>query len=422
MLMKIKKIFGAEVLDSRGTPTVECIVELDSGIAASAIVPSGMSTGSHEALELRDGKKRFNGKGVEKAAGNITKKISKLAIGKNPSEQRKLDGLMIDLDGTKNKRKLGSNAILASSLAIARAGALSKKIELYEHLGKLANRPPNSLPVPFANIINGGLHAGTKLKIQEFMIAPVGARRFSDGVLMVAETYQTLKAELKANYGNFAVNVGDEGGFAPPLANTNEALEFLQHSIEKAGYSKQIKIAIDAAASEFYKNGKYIVDEKTHDEGEMVDFYSDLAKTYGLISIEDPFSEDDWEGFAELTGKIGSKVQIVADDLTVTNVERIRKAVEKKAANCLLLKVNQIGSLSESISAANFAFDNKWKVMVSHRSGETEDAFIADLAVALQCKQIKLGAPCRGERTAKYNRLLRIERILGSKARYGWKR
>ncbi|MFH1443453.1 MAG: phosphopyruvate hydratase [Candidatus Micrarchaeota archaeon] len=417
--MKIKRIAAAEMLDSRGTPTVECEIILGDNSTASAMIPSGMSTGSHEALEKRDGGRRFMGKGVLAAVKNINNKIAPKLIGRNPSNQSEIDRLMIELDGTENKSNLGANAILAVSLASARAGAHSQRQELFQHISKLAKRKI-AMPVPFANIINGGLHAGGSLKIQEFMIAPTGARSFSEAVVMVAETYHALKADLRKKFGNSSVNVGDEGGFAPPIENTAGALDMICDAIDELGYSRRILPAIDAAASEFFKDGKYSVDGKGRSPGEMVDFYSDLAKKYKLVSIEDPFSEDDWDGFSELNRKFNGKVQIVTDDLTVTNPIRLQAAIGKKCGNCLLLKVNQIGTLSESISAAGLSFRSKWGIMVSHRSGETEDPFIADLAVGLGCRQIKLGAPARGERTAKYNRLLRIEGLLGKKAAYGW--
>jgi enolase len=418
--MKIKKISSIQILDSRGIPTIRCQIELYNGKIASAIVPSGMSTGTYEALELRDGGKAYMGKSVQKAVFNVNNIISKKITGKGFGSQKEIDDLLIVLDGTKNKSKLGANAILAVSLAAARAAASNNELELFEYLGRMDGRTANKMPVPFCNIINGGVHAGTDLKIQEFMIAPIGAKSFSEGVRMVVETYQTLKAELKKKYGNSSVNVGDEGGFAPPLKNAEDALEFIQVAVEKAGYAGKVRIALDAAASEFYKDGKYELDGKKFGQGELIDHYSGLIGKYGIISIEDPFQEDQFDGFFEFTKKMGGKVQVVADDLTVTNMERLEMAIEKKCANCLLLKVNQIGSLSESIKAANYSFKNGWGVMVSHRSGETEDAFISDLAVGIGSRQIKLGAPARGERTAKYNRLLLIESMLGAKAKYGW--
>ncbi len=418
--MKISKIRSLEVLDSRGSPTVECEVALQNGICARAIVPSGMSTGSYEALELRDGGKRFWGKGVRKAVGNIEGKIEKKIIGLDPADQDRIDAKMLKLDGTPNKSKLGANAILAVSMAVARAAAAERKIELFQHLAWIAGKKGLAMPVPFANIINGGVHAGTGLGIQEFMIAPIRARSFSKGLVAVAETYQILKARLKKKFGPFAANVGDEGGFAPPLKTAPEAIEFLLDSIEEAGYGKEVKVAMDCAASEFFRNGKYSLDGRQFGAPELIDYYTELMDKFGIISIEDPFAEDEWESFFEFTRKMGGRAQVVGDDLTVTNAGRIREAARRKCVNCLLLKVNQIGTLSESIFAAKLAVGSGWNVMVSHRSGETEDAFISDLAVALECRQIKLGAPARGERTSKYNRLLRIERMLGSRAKYSW--
>ena len=418
----MKKIIGREVLDSRGCPTVECEITLADGRMASAIVPSGASTGSHEAIELRDGEKRFGGKGVLRAVKNINGPIAKKLIGMDASAQKEIDSALIDLDGTKNKGRLGANAILAVSLAAARANALFSGMELFKNIAKMSGRGNGKtflMPVPFSNIINGGVHAGNDLKIQEFMVAPVGAKGFYEGARMVSEVYGKLKADLKEKYGKSAVNVGDEGGFAPPLKRTDEGLEMIQKAIDEVGYPKEVKLAIDAAASEFFKNGKYEIDGRKMAPEELSEYYSQLIRTYKIISLEDPFSEDEFGSFARLTKRIGGKVQIVADDLTVTNISRLKTAVLKKSANCLLLKVNQIGTLTESIVAANYAFKNGWGVMVSHRSGETEDAFIADLAVGLGCGQIKLGAPARGERTAKYNRLLRIEGMLGKDAEYG---
>lgn len=438
--MKIERIQGMEVLDSRGNPTVECKITLKGGAFASAITPSGASTGSHEAIELRDGGKRYNGKGVLKAVKNINEIIAKKITGMDATDQAGIDRAMVAADGTSAKSRLGANAILAVSLAAARAGAISKNMELFEYLEELnrigmnrAGKPSGipktgslNLPVPFSNIINGGVHAGNDLKIQEFMVAPIKARSFSEGARMVCEIYATLKSGLKGKFGKNSTNVGDEGGFAPPLRKTEEALDLILNAIDELGYSKEVKIAIDAASSEFFetavgaKERKYSIDGKYLNAMEMVDFYMALIGKYGLISIEDPFAEDEWGAFAEFTSKAGNKIQIVADDLTVTNTDRLQKAVSLKCANCLLLKVNQIGTLTESMEASSFSFANGWNVMVSHRSGETEDAFISDLAVALQCRQIKLGAPARGERTAKYNRLSRIEQMLGAKAKYGW--
>ena len=421
MVSAISKVSAREILDSRGFPTVECEVVLKDNSIGIAAVPSGASTGSHEAIELRDCDKRYLGKGVRKAVENVNSKISKKIIGEDATEQGKIDEILISLDGTENKSNLGANAILAVSLAVARASANSKKIPLYGHLSSLSNSKPASIPVPFSNIINGGKHAGNHLKIQEFMIAATRAKSFSEACQFTSEIYHTLKQNLKKKFGSSAINVGDEGGFAlPSFKESVDALEEISTAIEQLGYQKKAKIALDCAASEFFSEGKYELDGKKFVSSELYEYYSSLIQTYGIISIEDPFSEDDFLSFSEFTKKYGSNLQIIADDLTVTNPKRIANAISLDSANCLLLKVNQIGTLTESFEAAKLCFISKWNVMVSHRSGETEDPFISDLAVALNCKQIKLGAPARGERTAKYNRLLKIEEELGSKSRYGW--
>lgn len=324
-------------------------------------------------------------------------------------EQKAIDDALVGLDGTPDKGRLGANAILAVSLASARLAAERKRIPLHEHLANLSETKKTKLPVPFCNVINGGKHAGTSLAIQEFIIIPIKAKTFYEAVRWISEIYHALKKDIKERFGKEATNVGDEGGFAPPLTKTEEALFLLEEAIKNAGYGRKIKIAIDAAASEFYKQGKYYIDEKELYANELHDFYAQLIDSYPIISIEDPFHQDDFPAFSELTKAFGSKIQVVADDLTVTNPERVVKAVDEKTANCLLLKVNQIGTLTEAFRAANIARTGKWNIMVSHRSGETEDTFIADLAVGLGCGQIKAGAPARGERTAKYNRLLRIE-------------
>lgn len=409
----ISDISAREILDSRGNPTVE--VELVAGkvaggntstIQALASVPSGASTGTHEALELRDGGKRFLGLGVQKTIHNVEKIIAPKLRGIDCWEQEKIDRLMIKLDGTSNKRRLGANALLAVSLACARAAALAEKKELYQYINTLAkvNRKP-SLPQPFFNIINGGKHAGGNLPFQEFMIAPQG-KNFAGCLKIGSEVYHVLKGILVKKYGKTAINVGDEGGFAPPIKTAEEALELLQAAIEKAGYAGKVDLAMDCAASEFYKNGKYNLPKKWTKE-QLLNYYLKLITKYKLFSLEDPLEQEDFQGFAELRRKSG--IQIVGDDLTVTNVQRIRKAISEKSCNCLLLKVNQIGTLTEALEAVRLAYSAGWKVMVSHRSGETEDTFIADLAVGIGCGMIKAGAPCRGERTAKYNRLVRIE-------------
>jgi len=415
--MKITKLFARQVLDSRGNPTIE-VEAYFNNVKASAIVPSGASTGKYEALELRDGKKEYLGKSVMKAVENVNKIISKKIVGMEFLNQKSIDDTLIQLDGTKNKTKLGANAILGVSMAVCRLAALIKQKQLYEYIGEIAGtntKGPNaktySIPVPFSNVINGGKHAGSSLKIQEFMITPVYARTFEEAVRMTAETYQILKKLVEEKYGKSATNVGDEGGFAPQLTTAEQALDLLVEAIKKSGYAGKVKIAMDSAASEFYdeKTGCYVMD-KSYTKDEMVDYYMKLLKTYPIVTLEDPFDQDDFESWAKLTEKASKlKVPIIGDDLLVSNPERIQMAIEKKLCSALLLKVNQIGTITEAINAAKMAFSAGWMVMVSHRSGETEDTFIADLAVGLGCGHIKLGAPCRTERVAKYNQLLRIE-------------
>jgi enolase len=416
-LIEIIDIRARYILDSRGNPTVEVDVETDYGFGRAA-VPSGASTGKFEACELRDGKKDFKGKSVYKALANVEEKILPELIGLDALDQRGIDELLIQLDGTANKKKLGANAILGVSLATARAAAQALELPLYRHLG---GTNAHILPVPSMNVINGGAHAGNQIDIQEFMIQPVGAKTFSEAVQMCAETYHTLKDLLKKKYGPGAVNVGDEGGFAPNMKKIEEPLDMIVKAISKAGYTKKIKIALDCAASEFYdgKKKKYMVSGKAYSSKELIDVYKRMARKYPIISIEDPFDEEDWKAFADITKEMGDKVQIVGDDLLVTNTKRLTKGIKMGACNALLLKVNQIGTVSESIDAAEMSFKNKWGVMVSHRSGETEDNFIADLTVALGTGQLKSGAPCRSDRNAKYNQLLRIEEDLGPVAQYG---
>ncbi len=412
---KVLNVRGREVLDSRGNPTVEAEITTSFGVI-SAIAPSGASTGTHEVLELRDGGKRYGGKGVQKAVQNVNKLIAPKLKGMDVTDLRAIDQVMIELDGTKTKERLGGNAMVAVSLAAARAGAAANGLELHEHL------VPGSklLPMPMMNIINGGKHAGTGLKIQEFMIVPVGATKFSDALRMGAEVYQTLRTILKESFGPAAINVGDEGGFAPPFDDTRQALDAIVKAIVKAGYEpgKEVSLALDCAASEFCDQGVYSIDKRRVGPQDLMDYYSALVRDYPLVSIEDPVDEEAFDLMALMTLRMGRKVQIIGDDMFVTNVERIRKAISKKAGNCTLLKVNQIGTVSESMDAAKLSFEAGYRVVVSHRSGETEDTSIADLAVALGCGQIKTGAPARAERTAKYNRLLRIEEMLGKKAAF----
>lgn len=422
--------------DSRGNPTVEVDIETCDGLFRAA-VPSGASTGIYEALELRDGdKSRYLGKGVLKAVENVNKHIAPALIGKDATHQTEIDKLMVEqLDGTKNewgwcKSKLGANAILAVSMALCRAGAAHKKMPLYKYVADLAGNSTEKmvLPVPAFNVINGGSHAGNKLPMQEFMILPVGATSFKDALKMGAEVYHNLKTVIKKKYGMDATNVGDEGGFAPNILDNFEALDLLVEAIKLAGHEGKVKIGMDVAASEFFKkeDGKEIYDLDFKTTGstkkvsgeELAQIYVEFCSKYPMISIEDPFDQDDWASYAKLTENIGKEVQIVGDDLLVTNPTRINKALQEKACNALLLKVNQIGSVTESIEACKLSQKNGWGVMVSHRSGETEDTFIADLVVGLATGEIKTGAPCRSERLAKYNQLLRIEEQLGEHSVY----
>ena len=411
----IKSVHAREILDSRGNPTVEVEVELDDKTIGRAAVPSGASTGAFEAAELRDGGSRYLGKGVQTAVNNVNNKIAPVVIGLNAQAQRDLDVKMIELDGSKNKSNLGANAILGVSLATARAVALSKNQSLFKYLG---GQEAKTLPVPMMNILNGGAHADTNVDIQEFMIAPIGAENFKESIRWGAEIYHSLKSVLKKK--GLATSIGDEGGFAPNLESNRAALDLILVAIESAGFKAgpQIALAMDVAATEFFADGKYKFEGKQLTSDQMIDYYSELVQSYPLVSIEDPLDEDDWSGWAKLTANLGEKIQIVGDDLFVTNPERLQRGIDSKTANALLVKVNQIGSLTETIDAVNLAHKNNYKSMMSHRSGETEDTTIADLAVALNCGQIKTGAPARSERVAKYNQLLRIEEELGSTAVY----
>lgn len=423
----IQSVHAREIIDSRGNPTVEVDLKLSgSKEIFRASVPSGASTGIHEAVELRDGGHRYLGKGVRQAVRNVTEVLAPKLIGRDPTQQRELDALMRELDGTENKGKLGANAILGASLAIAKAGAAAKDVPLYQHFADLIGNDRLVLPVPSFNVINGGSHAGNKLAFQEFMILPTGAASFSEAMVMGCEVYHHLKKVIKQKYGQDATNVGDEGGFAPNIQSNREGVELLMTAIGQAGYDGKVKIGMDVASSEFYtKAGKYDLDFKTEGGAkellsgeELGALYEELATEFPIVSIEDPFDQDDWEHYSKFTGKIGAKLQVVGDDLLCTNPKRIATALDKKACNALLLKVNQIGSVSESVDAVALAQRNGWGVMTSHRSGETEDAYIADLAVGLSTGQIKTGAPCRSERLAKYNQLLRIEEQLGRDAVY----
>lgn len=392
-------------------------------IFTRAAVPSGASTGEGEAVELRDGGKSFMGKHVSKAVANVNDVIAKKVVGMDASDQKALDKAMIDLDGTENKAKLGANAILSVSMAAMKAGALAAKKPLYQYVYELTfGKAPKKyvMPVPGSNVLNGGKHAGTDLAIQEFMIFPVGAKSYVDGLQMIVETYHNLKDLLQKKYGKSAINVGDEGGFAPNLKTTKETLDIIMDAIKKAGYEGKVKPGLDSAASSFYDAAaaKYKVDGVMKTADEMVDYYLDLAKTYPIVSFEDPFNEDDFDSFVKLTAKIPKGINVITDDLTVTNVKLLQKAIDMKAGNTLLMKVNQIGSITESIDAAKLAYKNGWGVMPSHRSGETEDSTLADISVGFCSGLIKTGAPCRSERNVKYNQLLRIAEELGEKAEY----
>ena len=416
----IKAINSREILDSRGNPTVEVEVSLSDGSIGIAAVPSGASTGAHEAVELRDGGDRYGGKGVLNAIAGITNEITPKLIGVKAADQKAIDKLMIDLDGTENKSKLGANAILGVSLAVAKAAAISEKTPLFKYVG---GDKANLLPVPMMNILNGGAHADTNVDIQEFMIAPFGATSFKEALRWGTEIYHSLKAVLKKN--GLATSIGDEGGFAPNLTSNRAALDLILTAIEKTGFKAgdQIGLALDVAATEFYEKDKqgYRFESSSRSSAEMIKYYADLVANYPLVSIEDPLDENDWDGWIAITKEIGNKVQLVGDDLFVTNPIRLKDGIAKGAANALLVKVNQIGSLSETLAAVDMAHAADYRCMMSHRSGETEDTTIADLAVATNCGQIKTGAPARSERVAKYNQLLRIEELLGSDARFAGK-
>ncbi len=417
-MSEIFAIHGREILDSRGNPTVEVEIELESGAYGRAAVPSGASTGEYEAVELRDGdSSRYGGKGVLKAIGNINDIIAPVLVGYEATDQAIIDKIMIEMDGTPNKGKLGANAILGVSLALARAAANELGLPLYRYLGGSNARV---LPVPMSNIINGGEHADNNVDLQEFMVMPVGAKTFSEALQMNTEIFHALKGHLKSL--GYSTAVGDEGGFAPDLKSNEEALQVIMKAIEIAGYrpGEDICIALDPASSEFYKNGKYHLkaEGKVLSSEEMIEFYADLVEKYPIISIEDGLAENDWDGWKLFMDKLGDKIQIMGDDLFVTNVERLSTGIEQKSANSILIKLNQIGSLSETLDTIQMARSAGFTAVVSHRSGETSDDFIADLAVAMNTGQIKTGSLCRSERIAKYNQLLRIEEELGESARY----
>ena len=410
----IDLVFAREILDSRGNPTVEVEIVLTDGTHSRAAVPSGASTGAFEAHELRDGDKRYLGKGVLKAVAAVKDIINPALKGKDPKDQRAIDKIMLDLDGTPTKSKLGANAILGVSLAVARASAQRDKVSLWRYL----NRDAKTLPVPMMNILNGGAHADTDVEIQEFMIAPIGFNSFSDALRSGTEVYHALKSVLKSK--KLATGLGDEGGFAPQLPNNRAALDLILEAIQKAGFKagEEIALALDVAATEFFKDGKYSFEGESRTSEWMASYYASLVKDYPLVSIEDGMSEEDWAGWKHLTDVIGNQVQLVGDDLFVTNPTRLQRGINENTANALLVKVNQIGSLTETLDAVKLAQTNKYATMMSHRSGETEDTTISDLAVATEGGQIKTGAPARGERVAKYNQLLRIEDELGTSAVY----
>ncbi len=402
MSARITSVFAREILDSRGNPTVEVELCTEKGFGMAA-APSGASTGIFEAVELRDGRERFLGKGVSKAVYNVNKIIGPKLIGMDAEEQENIDKLMIELDGTENKSRLGGNATVAISMAVLRAAANGKQIRLYEYLGG------KKIPTPCLNILNGGKHAGGKLSIQEFMIVPDGISGFKEQLRAASEVYHTLGKILVKKYGVGARNVGDEGGFAPQMKEGKEALEAICKAIGEAGYKKKINIALDSAASSFFEKGKYLLDGKKISKEKLLEYYLNLVKKYPIVSIEDPFEEEDFESFAQLKKELKGKARVVGDDLVVTNPNRIKKAIEKRSMDVLLLKINQIGTVTEALEAAQLCKRNGLGIMVSHRSGETEDTFIADFSVGIEAEYIKTGAPARGERTAKYNQLLRIE-------------
>ena len=411
----IDAVGAREILDSRGNPTVEVEVALDDGTITRAAVPSGASTGAFEAVELRDGGERYAGKGVTKAVDNVLDVIGPELVGYDASEQRLVDQRLLDLDGTPNKERLGANAILGVSLAVAKAAAESAGLPLFRYVG---GPSAHLLPVPMMNILNGGAHADSNVDVQEFMIAPIGAPTFAEALAMGTETYHALKSVLKGR--GLATGLGDEGGFAPSLPSNRDALDLIGEAVEKAGYTpgRDIAFALDVAATEFHSDGGYDFEGETRSAEYLTDYYRGLVDAYPIVSIEDPLSEEDWDGWIALTAALGDRVQIVGDDLFVTNPARLADGISRDAANALLVKVNQIGTLTETLDAVNLAHRNGYRCMMSHRSGETEDTTIADLAVATDCGQIKTGAPARSERVAKYNQLLRIEEELDDAARY----
>ncbi len=416
-MTKILKVFARQVLDSRGNPTVEAEVTTSRG-RFLAIVPSGASTGEREAIEIRDGGEGYHGKSVNEAIKNVREVIGPEICGMDATKQKEIDQVMIDLDGTKTKSALGANAILSVSMAVCRAGAAVEGIPLYKYLARLSGRRGVTLPVMQLNVMNGGKHAGLEDDIQEQMILPVRAETYSEALRMGVETYLALKGILKKRFGAFGILVGDEGGFVPKVKGVEERLEYMTQAIEEMGYSGRLFLGLDAASSEFHREGKYHLYGNEYDSGELVEFYAGLVSKYEIVSLEDGMSENDWHGWTELMSKLGNKINVVGDDLLVTNVEYIQRAVAEKCCDTLLLKLNQIGTVTEAIEAANLSFKSGWKVIVSHRSGESEDTFIADLAVGLDTGQCKFGGPSRSERNCKYNQLLRIEEELNDEGRY----
>jgi len=420
--MKIQRVHAREVLDSRGQPTIEVDVVLKNGSLGRATVPSGASTGEHEAVELRDGDKRFLGKGVERAVGNVNRILAPRLRGREAKDQAGIDRLMIELDGSPNKGNLGANAILGVSLAVAKAQARTEKLPLYRYLG---GPRAKTLPVPMLNVLNGGVHADNNVDVQEFMVIPYGMESFAEALRAAAEIFQTLKKVLQSR--GYSTSVGDEGGFAPRLKGNEEAIELILEAVAQAGYrtGDQVVLGLDVAASEFFEDGRYFFkksDGVRRGIEEMLRLYEDWAKKYPIISLEDPLGEDDWDGWKMLTELLGDKIQIVGDDIFVTNKERLQRGIESGVANSILIKVNQIGTLSETLETMRLAKKTGYTTVISHRSGETEDSTISDLAVATNAGQIKTGAPCRGERTAKYNQLLRIEEELGRRAVFAGKK
>ena len=420
--MKIQRIHAREVLDSRGQPTIEVDVVLKNGSLGRATIPSGASTGEHEAVELRDGDKRFLGKGVERAVGNVNRILAPRLRGREAKDQEGIDRLMIELDGSPNKGNLGANAILGVSLAVAKAQARTEKLPLYRYLG---GPRAKTLPVPMLNVLNGGVHADNNVDVQEFMVIPYGMESFAEALRAAAEIFQTLKKVLQSR--GYSTSVGDEGGFAPRLKGNEEAIELILEAVAQAGYrtGDQVVLGLDVAASEFFEDGRYFFkksDGVRRGIEEMLRLYEDWAKKYPIISLEDPLGEDDWDGWKMLTELLGDKIQIVGDDIFVTNKERLQRGIESGVANSILIKVNQIGTLSETLETMRLAKKTGYTTVISHRSGETEDSTISDLAVATNAGQIKTGAPCRGERTAKYNQLLRIEEELGRRAVFAGKK